>query len=59
MKWTDSMLASRREGTDRFIEAGPGKVLSGLMRQIDREAQTWRAGDMASLEETASAFQPC
>ena len=58
VKWTDSMLALRREGADRFVEAGPGKVLSGLMRQIDREAQTWRAGDLASLEEAVGALQP-
>jgi [acyl-carrier-protein] S-malonyltransferase len=58
VKWTDSMLALRREGADLFIEAGPGKVLSGLMRQIDREAQTWRAGDVASLDEVVGAVQP-
>jgi [acyl-carrier-protein] S-malonyltransferase len=58
VKWTDSMLALRREGADIFIEAGPGKVLSGLMRQIDREAQTWRAGDLASLNEVVAAVQP-
>jgi len=58
VRWTDSMLALRREGADLFIEAGPGKVLSGLMRQIDREAQAWRAGDMASLDEVVGAVQP-
>jgi [acyl-carrier-protein] S-malonyltransferase len=58
VKWTDSMLALRREGANVLIEAGPGKVLSGLMRQIDREAQTWRAGDTASVEEVVGAVQP-
>ena len=58
VRWTDSMLALRREGADIFVEAGPGKVLSGLMRQIDREARTWRAGDTASLEEVVGAVQP-
>ncbi|HET7100627.1 MAG TPA: ACP S-malonyltransferase [Terriglobia bacterium] len=58
VRWTDSMLALRREGADIFVEAGPGKVLSGLMRQIDREAQTWRAGDTASIEEVVGAVQP-
>jgi [acyl-carrier-protein] S-malonyltransferase len=58
VRWTDSMLALRREGADIFVEAGPGKVLSGLMRQIDREAQAWRAGDTASLEEVVGAVQP-
>jgi [acyl-carrier-protein] S-malonyltransferase len=58
VRWMDSMLALRREGADVFIEAGPGKVLSGLMRQIDREAQTWRSGDTASVNEVAAAMQP-
>jgi [acyl-carrier-protein] S-malonyltransferase len=58
VRWTDSMLALRREGADIFVEAGPGKVLSGLMRQIDREAQAWRAGDTASLKEVVGAVQP-
>ena len=58
VRWTDSMLALRREGADVFVEAGPGKVLSGLMRQIDREAQTWRAGDLASLGEVVAAVPP-
>jgi [acyl-carrier-protein] S-malonyltransferase len=58
VRWTDSMLALRREGANGFVECGPGKVLSGLMRQIDREAQAWRAGDLASLEEVVGAVQP-
>ncbi len=58
VRWADSMLALRREGADIFVEAGPGKVLSGLMRQIDREARTWRAGDTASLDEVVGAVQP-
>jgi len=58
VRWTDSMLALRREGADVFVEVGPGKVLSGLMRQIDREARTWRAGDLVSLEKMLDSLQP-
>ena len=58
VRWTDSMRLLRKEGVDLFIEVGPGKVLSGLMRQIDREARVWRAGDLDSLEEVAGALQP-
>ncbi|HUX10250.1 MAG TPA: ACP S-malonyltransferase, partial [Terriglobia bacterium] len=57
VRWTDSMLALRKQGVDLFVEAGPGKVLSGLMRQIDREAQVWPAGDLASLDEAAGALR--
>ena len=58
VRWTDSMLALCKEGVGQFVEVGPGKVLSGLIRQIDREARTGRAGDAASLEEVAGAVQP-
>jgi len=58
VRWTDSMRVLRRQGVNLFIEAGPGKVLSGLMRQIDREASAWRAGDLASLDEAVGAMQP-
>ena len=56
VRWTDSMLVLRKEGVELFIEAGPGKVLSGLMRQIDREARAWQAGDRASLDEAVGAL---
>jgi hypothetical protein len=35
-----------------FIEVGPGKVLAGLLRQIDREAVCLRVEDLATLNET-------
>jgi [acyl-carrier-protein] S-malonyltransferase len=58
VKWTDSMRALRSTGVGLFVEAGPGKVLCGLMRQIDREARALPAGDLASVEEIAGAIQP-
>jgi [acyl-carrier-protein] S-malonyltransferase len=57
VRWTDSIRALRSTGADLFVEAGPGKVLCGLMRQIDREAQALPAGDHASVEEVAGAVQ--
>jgi [acyl-carrier-protein] S-malonyltransferase len=33
-----------------FVEVGPGKVLCGLMRQIDRSKTSLNAGDEASLQ---------
>jgi [acyl-carrier-protein] S-malonyltransferase len=50
--WEASMRRLLQEGVDLFIEAGPGKVLSGLMRQIDREAECVHVEDLASLQET-------
>jgi [acyl-carrier-protein] S-malonyltransferase len=40
----------------QLIEVGPGKVLSGLMRQIDRAQTVWNVEDKASLEKTLAAL---
>ena len=52
VRWEESMRTLRSEGVEVFVEVGPGKVLSGLLRQIDREAQCLRVEDCATLDET-------
>jgi [acyl-carrier-protein] S-malonyltransferase len=44
------------EGVQTFVEIGPGKVLCGLMRQIDRSKTCLNAGDEASLNKTLEYF---
>jgi [acyl-carrier-protein] S-malonyltransferase len=44
------------EGATRFVEVGPGKVLSGLLRQIDRSQKCGHAEDPASLEKVLEAL---
>lgn len=51
VRWEESIRRLRSEGVDVFIEVGPGKVLSGLLRQIDRQAECLRVDDLASLKE--------
>jgi [acyl-carrier-protein] S-malonyltransferase len=51
VRWEESMRALRSEGVEVFVEVGPGKVLSGLMRQIDRQAECLRVDDGATLSE--------
>jgi len=43
--WVDSMNRVIRDGHRLFVEAGPGKVLTGLMRDINREVKMVTAQD--------------
>lgn len=40
VKWTQSIQQMIADGGTEFIELGPGKVLQGLMRKIDRKVST-------------------
>jgi len=51
VRWDQAMRVLRGENVEWFIEVGPGKVLSGLLRQIDRQAQCLRVEDVATLNE--------
>jgi [acyl-carrier-protein] S-malonyltransferase len=51
VRWTESMQLLIAEGVTTFIEVGPGKVLSGLLRQIDRCQKCAQVEDPAGLEK--------
>jgi len=51
VRWAGCVQALRDAGTDVFVEAGPGKVLSGLLKQIDRSLTYMNVEDTASLEK--------
>ena len=52
VKWEQSMQLLAGQGVQTFIEVGPGKVLLGLLRQIDRSKTCLSVGDEASLAKT-------
>jgi [acyl-carrier-protein] S-malonyltransferase len=52
VKWEPSVRLLIEKGASLFIEVGPGKVLWGLMRQIDRAKTCMTVGDEASLQKT-------
>ncbi|HVG35822.1 MAG TPA: ACP S-malonyltransferase [Pyrinomonadaceae bacterium] len=56
VRWQESMEFLINEGVETFIEVGPGKVLSGLLRQIKREARSLNVEDLASLNQTRAAL---
>jgi [acyl-carrier-protein] S-malonyltransferase len=56
VKWEQCMRLLIGEGVQTFVEIGPGKVLCGLMRQIDRSKACLNVGDDASLAKTLEHF---
>jgi [acyl-carrier-protein] S-malonyltransferase len=51
VNWVGCVQALLAAGAEVFVEVGPGKVLTGLLRQIDRSLKCVNVEDMASLEK--------
>ena len=49
--WSETIRRMRADGFDTFVEVGTGKVLSGLVRRIDRDAVCYQAGTVETLEK--------
>ncbi|MFZ2085245.1 MAG: ACP S-malonyltransferase [Candidatus Sulfotelmatobacter sp.] len=56
VKWEQSMRLLIEKGVQTFVEIGPGKVLCGLMRQIDRSKTCLNVADDASLTKALQQF---
>jgi len=50
VRWEESMHELIEQGATTFVEVGPGRVLSGLLRQIERSVHTVNVEDAKSLE---------
>ena len=55
-RWADDIAAAKELGCTRFIEFGPGKVLSGLIKKIDAALTTLNVSDLTTLDATVSAL---
>ena len=56
VRWLESMELLLASGVDTVVEVGPGKVLSGLMRQINRSVKCFNVEDAASLKSAAAGL---
>jgi [acyl-carrier-protein] S-malonyltransferase len=56
VQWLDCVHKLIEMGANTFIEVGPGKVLTGLMRQIDRTQAAMNVEDEASLQKVTGLF---
>ena len=58
VRWVECINQLQLSGVTQTIEVGPGKVLTGLNRQIDRSLATANVEDPASLEKTLLTLSP-
>jgi [acyl-carrier-protein] S-malonyltransferase len=56
VRWLESVEFLINQGVQTFIEIGPGKVLSGLVRQINRDVRCVNVEDAASLRSAREAL---
>ena len=57
VRWEDCVRYLLSQGFTRFIELGPGTVLSGFLKRIDNTATILNIGDVPSLEKTISELK--
>ena len=55
--WTKCIVKMIQEGVDTFVEIGPGKVLSGFLKKIDRNLNICNIEDIKSLEQTLQLLE--
>jgi [acyl-carrier-protein] S-malonyltransferase len=56
VRWEEGVRELVRQGVDTFVEVGPGQVLSGLVKKIDKAARVLSVEDPASLDATLAAL---
>jgi [acyl-carrier-protein] S-malonyltransferase len=57
VRWVDCVKALVAAGGSTFVEVGPGKVLTGLMKQIDSAQKALNVEDGASLEKALAELK--
>jgi [acyl-carrier-protein] S-malonyltransferase len=56
VKWVESVLTMQNQGIGRIIECGPGRVLGGLSRRIDKSLESAAVYDAESFEKTLDSL---
>jgi len=57
VRWVDSIQALRAVGVNFFVECGAGRVLTGLLKRIDRQVNGLSTDSLEAIKEVGQAFQ--
>lgn len=58
VRWCATVEYLLGQGVDTFVEIGPGKVLVGTVKKIDRQAKLFNVSDPQTLQATIEALKP-
>jgi len=56
VRWVDTIMAMAQQGSSSIVECGPGKVLCGLIKRIDRTIETFPINDSETIESAMAAL---
>lgn len=56
VRWTASMQLAMNAGVTSYVEVGPGDVLAGLVKRIDRSGERWSINSPESVQEYTQKF---
>lgn len=56
VRWVDTVRRMKADGVGTIVEVGPGKVLTGLIKRIDKELSTMNLKETADLEKVVAAL---
>ena len=56
VRWTDTVRNMIGDGIDTFVEIGPGRILSSLVKRIDRSVKTLNVSDTESFDRVLSSL---
>ena len=56
VRWTASMQLAMNAGVTSYVEIGPGDVLTGLVKRIDRGGERWSLNSSSSVQEYTQKF---
>jgi [acyl-carrier-protein] S-malonyltransferase len=57
VRWVDTINAIAGQGILQLVECGPGKVLAGLNKRINREMTAYTTSDVAGFDKALQAIQ--
>lgn len=57
VRWVETVEYLLAQGVNTFVEVGPGKVLSGLIKKVDKNVQLYNVSDLDSLQKTVAALK--